>query len=86
MYPLLGGVGITGISIAWLIIIYYAVLTAYALFFLGASIYSLKDINDPVWNGCKHYWNTELCKTTQDLENMIAQNITLTKVVKFRLL
>jgi len=79
VYPLLGGVGITGISIAWLIIIYYAVLTAYALFFLGASIYSLKDINDPVWNGCKHYWNTELCKTTQDLENMIAQNITLTK-------
>ena len=75
-YPLLGGVGISGIMITWLIIIYYSVLTAYALFYLGVSIYSLKDINNPVWQGCDHAWNTEMCKTTQELQ---AINGTLSK-------
>ena len=71
-YPLLGGVGIAGTFITWLIIIYYSILTAYALFYLGASLYSLKDINYPVWEGCGHSWNSEKCQTIENLKKQFA--------------
>ena len=74
-YPLLGGVGMAGIFIAWLIIIYYSVLTAYALFYLGASLYSLKDISHPIWEGCGHFWNTKKCQTVDKLKSHFANGI-----------
>jgi len=78
-YPLLGGVGLGGIAITWLIIIYYSVLTAYALFYLGISLYSLKDINNPIWNGCDNDWNTAKCLTLDQFRKKREANITMLK-------
>ena len=78
-YPLLGGVGIGGLLTTWLIIIYYSVLTAYALLYLGMSLWSLKDINHPVWDGCDHDWNTPKCLTLDQFREKRTLNITMEK-------
>ena len=77
-YPLLGGVGIAGVINNWLNMIYYSILTAYALFYLVASLYSLKDINSPIWAECGHSWNSKKCQTVLNLKKQFA-NGTLPK-------
>ena len=77
VYPLLGGTGIAAIWVNALVMIYYAVLAAYALFYLAMSVYSLKDINDPVWNGCDHSWSAPDCLTLKNLTAMNRMNLSL---------
>ena len=56
---------------------YYTVLGAYAVFYFGVALYSLKDINDPVWNHCDYDWNGDNCKTLTVQKNLSANNLTL---------
>lgn len=69
VYPLLGGTGIAAIWVNVLVMIYYAVLASYALFYIAMSVYSLKDLpDDPsVWNGCDHWWSSPNCLTLANL-------------------
>ena len=78
-YPLLGGVGLAGIFITWLIIIYYSVLTAYSILYLVISLYSLKDMNHPVWDGCDNSWNTERCLTLDQFAELRDKNLSVFK-------
>ena len=55
---------------SFLITTFYVVLGGYAIFYLGMALYSLKAINDPVWNHCKNNWNSPQCKELKDLEKM----------------
>ena len=79
VYPLMGGTGIAAIWVNALVMIYYAVLAAYALFYLAMSVYSLKDIADPVWNGCDHGWSLPNCLTLKNLTEKHKMNMTLEK-------
>ena len=76
-YPLLGGVGLATIFITWLIIIFYSVLTAYSVFYLAVSLYSLKDINHPIWDGCENFWNTRKCLTLDEFAEKRDKNVSV---------
>lgn len=56
MCPLFAGIGYTMITISFFTAIYYNMIIAWSLFYLGASFTSHLP-----WSHCTNYWNTEYC-------------------------
>ena len=81
--PLLRGAGYAGSGTNIIMNAYSAVLIAYALFYLVMSGYSLKDINDPFWNGCDNAWSFPDCLTLKNLSAEISKKKNNAKKVSY---
>lgn len=58
--PILGGTGYAAMTIVFLLDVYYCVICAWTLFYLGSCIWNF--FNLP-WEHCNNSWNSVLCST-----------------------
>lgn len=69
--PLMKGLGFGMVTVSWFICLYFAVLIAYILFFLFASMTS-----ELPWKTCDNTWNTDRCFAPNRTANVTA-NVSL---------
>lgn len=74
LVPLLKGVGYATMTIVFLLDVYYCIIIAWTLFYLINTFLVLPDLP---WSGCKNWWNSEVCFSSDHNVSLILDNSTL---------
>lgn len=67
--PIMKGLGFAMVFTNLCIALYYNVIISWCLYYLFASMTDVLP-----WESCDHYWNTPLCRTTEEFSNMTAND------------